>query len=301
MTCFTIGTLFRTSLAVAVCFTVACEGTDLDDGSTSTSTTTSSTDDSTTVDPSTSVGPTTEPTGPTASATTSDTTEGDTTAGPDCGLPPVEEEIVGQLFIYGASQSYVAIDSSTALSLAWIDFGFPAQVDACVEWSIDPVDDVSIDESGLLTVGPSVPAETVISVTADLENGRRLITTDLTVYEPLQSPILGYWSEVLQLPCDGSPGFVPDPIIPELIFYDTGEFTVTWTPFEVYIDYWGTFTHDEGTGALSLTVTGGNYVPDDVDGEGTATVAAGQLTLEDIWLGTAQEPVTPPACGHVFE
>lgn len=50
-----------------------------------------------------------------------------------------------------------------------------------------------------------------------------------------------------------------------------------------------------------LDVEGGNYVPPDIDGEGTATVTNGQLVLEDIWLGVAQDPVTPPACGHAFE
>ena len=85
------------------------------------------------------------------------------------------------------------------------------------------------------------------------------------------------------------------------MFQDTGEFSVTWTPFEVYYDYWGTYAYDEATGALVLSVDGGNYVPADLDGEGTAMVAGGQLTLTDMWLGTAQMPVTPVACGHVFE
>ena len=177
----------------------------------------------------------------------------------------------------------------------------PTEVDACVEWDIDVVNGVSIAPDGVLDVAPEVPAGTIVSVTADLEDGRRIITTDLEVYVPLESPILGFWSEVMQLPCGGGAPFEPDPIIPELIFYDTGEFTVTWTPFEVYIDYWGTFTHDVGTGALSLTVEGGNYEPGDIDPDGTATVVDGQLMLEDMWLGTAQDPVTPPACGHVFE
>lgn len=251
-------------------------------------------------DPSTTAGPTTDPS---SGSTTGDPTVADstTTDPPACTLPPVEEEIVGQLFIYGASQGYVAVDSATQLSLAWIDFGLVSQVEACVEWSVHSEEDLSITPTGLLQIGPFVPPGTIITVTADLESGRRLITAELEVYEPLQSPILGYWSETMQLPCDAGPPFVPEPTIPELIFYDTGEFTVTWTPFEVYIDYWGTFTHDTGTGALSLTVEGGNYVPDDIDGEGTATVVDGVLTLEDLWLGTAQDPVTPPACGHVFE
>jgi hypothetical protein len=138
-------------------------------------------------------------------------------------------------------------------------------------------------------------------VLADLENGRRLIMAELVVYEPIDSPILGFWTELEQLACGGGAAFVPDPLIGELVFDESGEFSVTWTPFEVYIDYWGTFTHDSATGALSMTVEGGNYVPPDVDGEGTATVMDGQLRLDDIWLGSPQEPMTPVACGHVFQ
>ncbi len=221
--------------------------------------------------------------------------------GGECLLPPVDDEVVDQLFIYGAGSGYIAAGAATPLSLAWIEFGFPTQVDACVEWSIEPVDGVTIDEYGVIMVDAAVPAGTIVPVTADLEDGRRIITDDLEVYVPLESDIIGNWTEIEQLPCDGGEPFAPDPVILELIFADTGEFRVTWTPFESYVDYGGTFTIDEGTGALVLTVDGGNYVPPDVDGEGIATVTDGVLTLEDIWLGTAQSPVTPVACGHVFE
>lgn len=241
--------------------------------------------------------------GPTGDATdaTVDGSEEATDDGGECLLPPVDDEIVDSLFIYGAGSGFVAIDTPTSLSLAWIEFGFPMMVNACVEWSIDPIDGVTIDDLGTLRVEPGVEPGTIVHVTADLEDGRRLITADIEVYVPLESDILGNWTEIQQLPCDGSDPIVPDPAILELIFADTGEFRVTWTPFESYVDYNGTFTIDEGTGALVLTVAGGNYVPPDIDGEGIATVTDGVLTLEDVWLGTAQNPVTPVACGHVFE
>jgi hypothetical protein len=256
--------------------------------------------------PTTTSDPTGNPTGDPSSGSTNPTDPTTTSVdssddGGMCLLPPLEQEIVDQLFIYGGSSGYVPVDASAQLSLAWIEFGFPTQVDACVEWSIDPIDGVTIDADGLLAIDAAVAAGTVIAVTADVESGRRILAANFTVYVPLEADILGYWGEVMQLPCDGGAPFVPEPVIPELVFRDTGEFTVTWTPFETYIDYGGTFTYDEPTGALVLTVDGGNYIPPDVDGEGTATVVDGQLVLEDIWLGTAQNPVTPPACGHVFE
>jgi hypothetical protein len=239
---------------------------------------------------------------PTSGSTGPTTTSVDSSDdGSTCTLPPLEQDIVDQLFIYGGGSGYVPVGASTQLALAWIEFGFPTQVEACVAWSIDPVEGATIDAAGLLTIDAAVAAGTTISVTADVESGRRIVTADFEVYVPLEYEILGYWSEVQQLPCDGGAPFVPEPTIPELIFADTGEFRVTWTPFESYVDYWGTFTYDEPTRALVLTVDGGNYVPPDVDGEGTATVVDSQLVLEDMWLGTAQNPVTPPACGHVFE
>jgi hypothetical protein len=242
-------------------------------------------------------GPGTDTTDP-DSTTTVDPTATDT--GGDCGLPPVDDKVLGQLFIDAGLSSFVAAGTSEALRLSWIDAGFPTAVEACVEWSVEG-DDVTIDAGGTVTVDAAAVAGSTFTVTADVEDGRRIITADFEVYVPLQADILGTYTEVQQLPCDGGAALTPDPIIGELVFKDTGEFSVTWTPFEVYYDYWGTFTYDDGAGALVLSVDGGNYVPKDIDGEGTATVVDGQLILEDMWLGVAQRPVTPVACGHVFE
>lgn len=282
-------------MLATVSLALGCPSGDLDDdgaGSTTADASTGGSGPTTTSDP---TSGSTDPTDPTVASV--DSSDDGTT----CGLPQVDEKVLNQLFINGGSSGYVAAGASTRLSLVWIDFGYLTEVDACVEWSLDPEDGVTLDADGLLTVDAAVPPGRIILVSANVEAGRRILTADFEVYVPLESEILGYWSEVQQLPCDGGDPFTPEPTIPELVFRDTGEFNVTWTPFEVYVDYWGTFTYDEGTGALSMNVTGGNYVPPDVDGEGTATVAGGQLTLEDMWLGVPQEPVTPPACGHVFE
>ena len=49
--------------------------------------------------------------------------------------------------------------------------------------------------------------------------------------------------------------------IGELEFTAGGGFSVTFQPFESYKDYWGGYRLDQATGALSLTVTGGNMTP----------------------------------------
>lgn len=261
-----------------------------------------------------------EPTGGSGSSSTSDDPSATTTSGPSsssdasstssldgttdtpaCELPPLEQTVLDQLTIAAPGLDTFVSAGDTQLSLLWIDNGTPTTVDACVEWSVEPVDGVAIDDAGVLSIDAAVPAGTVVTVTADVEAGRRVLMAEFEVYVPLASDIIGYWTEVAQISCEGTGQFDPDPVIGELVFQDTGEFSVTWTPFEVYYDYWGTYTYDEGTGALVLSVDGGNYVPPDIDGEGTAMVAGGQLTLTDMWLGVAQMPVTPVACGHVFE
>ena len=60
--------------------------------------------------------------------------------------------------------------------------------------------------------------------------------------------------------------------IGELEFRADGTFSVTWVPFETYRDYWGRYTLDLRTGRLNLQVETGNYVPPDVDGDGTFCV-----------------------------
>jgi hypothetical protein len=288
----------KLSMIAALGLSIACTpGAGEDDDATTSATSEAST--STTDDP---TGATTvEPTAGTVDTDPTASTLDGTTDSSACTLPPLEQEVLDFLSIAAPGFNTFVPAGDTQLSLVWIEFGTPMSVDACVEWSIAPVDGVAIDDSGRLTVDASVPAGTTISVTADVEAGRRILMADFEVYVPVTYDIIGFWTEVEQLACDSGLAFDPEPIIGELVFENTGEFSVTWTPFEVYFDYWGTYTYDEGTGALVLSVDGGNYVPPDIDGEGTAMVMGGQLVLQDMWLGTAQEPVTPVACGHVFE
>lgn len=294
-------TKMATLMVLASCLACTPETGEDDDGPSSTSEASASVGPSTADDPSgaTTIEPSTSgSTDPTAGST-ADTLDG-TTDVPACEQP-LEQTVLDQLFIDAGMTTFIPAGSDTQLRLVWIDAGFPTEVDACVEWSLAPVDGVAIDDTGLLSIDAAVPAGTVVSVTADVEAGRRVLMAEFEVYVPLASDIIGYWTEVAQVSCEGTGQFDPDPVIGELVFQDTGEFSVTWTPFEVYYDYWGTYTYDEATGALVLSVDGGNYVPPDIDGEGTAMVAGGQLTLTDMWLGVAQMPVTPVACGHVFE
>ena len=72
----------------------------------------------------------------------------------------------------------------------------------------------------------------------------------------------------------------------EIEFGGDGRFSVTFTPFETYRDYWGTYRFDPATGAVAMTVDGGNYRPPGLDLEGTARFnPQGRLVLEGVYLG----------------
>ncbi len=86
--------------------------------------------------------------------------------------------------------------------------------------------------------------------------------------------------------------------IRELVFRPDGTFLLTWTPFETYSDYGGEWTYDARTGQLDMRTTGrANYIPEDVDLSGRATIADGTMTLEDMTLGSWERGAI---CAQVF-
>lgn len=88
--------------------------------------------------------------------------------------------------------------------------------------------------------------------------------------------------------------------IGELQFYPQNRFAVTFTPFETYQDYWGSFEFDPATGRLSLKVEGGNFVPTGLDLEGRAELSSGRLVLTDMFLGSRQGYPAQGSCTYRF-
>jgi hypothetical protein len=175
-------------------------------------------------------------------------------------------------------------------------------VDACATWSVSPTDGATIDaETGVFTVDPGTPSGKVFTITADVENGRRLVSADVYVYTPEGNPLFGIWREEAQLSCETDEEVVPEERIGELSFGANGKFSVTWHPFEVYKDYWGTYTFDLNQGTLDLTGAEGSYVPEDLDGSGSWFIDEdGRLVLRDIWLGSSHGGSGTVRCGHRF-
>jgi hypothetical protein len=193
---------------------------------------------------------------------------------------------------------------SHAFSLGWIACCyFFKPVDACATWSVEPTEGASIDsQTGVFTVDATTPSGSVFTVSADVENGRRVVSIEVHVFTPEANPLVGIWREEAQFACGTGEEVVPDDAIGELRFWADGTFSVTWVPFEVHFDYWGTYTYDLADGTIDLVVvTGGGYVPDDIDGGGLFNFdEQGRLILKDIWLGTSPGGTGPANCGHRF-
>ncbi len=216
---------------------------------------------------------------------------------------PLDETTLGEL-TFGIEADFQAHPGDTLdLGLGIVECCYVmTQVDACAVFSVSPAGAATIDsKTGVLAIPATTPSGTVLDVTADVEDGRRLVTTKVYVFTEAAAPLVGYWTETSELECGTSAPRTPEVPIQELVFRANGTFRVTWQPFELYVDYWGSYDYDLATAALTLTVEGGNYTPPDVDGVGTATVQAGELTLTDVWLGTPEGGLATPACGHLFE
>ena len=76
--------------------------------------------------------------------------------------------------------------------------------------------------------------------------------------------------------------------INELIFRDDGTFSVTVTPFDVYKDYWGTYTIDPKKHKIHLKVEDGNNIPQDLNITTFKFKGYGkrELTLKGGYFGT---------------
>lgn len=186
---------------------------------------------------------------------------------------------------------------------------FFESVDACATWWVEPDDGTAqIDQQGLFIVDEDVPNGTKYTVRADVDvgEGRRIVSVDVYIYTPEDNPFVGgIFTETEQIECGTGDRRQPEQAIGELWFLADGSFTVTWMPFEVYVDYWGEYTYDLTAGTLALQVSSvGNYIPDDIAPEGFFEIAIDgsttTLTLDGIWLGTPSGGSAEPGCGHVF-
>lgn len=175
-------------------------------------------------------------------------------------------------------------------------------VKPCVSWSVEPAKGARIDAgTGAFTVDKSAPHGSVFTVKADVEGGRRIVSTKVRVYTREANPLVGRWKQERPDAGGGAGAGGRHDYIEELVFKADGTFSVTWLPFECYKDYWGTYSSDTRTRRLRLNVQGGNNVPADLDGDGTFAIDdSGRLTLKDICLGSKAANAKGAGCGLVF-
>lgn len=294
-----------TILTLAACPSNSGDETGGTDTNGTTAPMTSTTDDtsSTTDGDSTTTSPTTGTSAATTDETSSTATTEDPTEAGVCTLPPLADEVIQSLGfnVFGFAEE-AEPGETLSLAVGAIECCyFKNPVEACVEYSVSPAEGASIDAEGTLTIAADAAPGSVFTVTADVEAGRKVLTTEVHVYTPESNPFVGRWHEVAQLPCGGGPEVAPEVPIGELWFRADGEVMVTWMPFEIYVDYWSQYTYDLMASTIEIVPESGNYLPADVEGAGNFTIEGNQLVLADMWLGTPQNSMKPALCGHRFE
>jgi hypothetical protein len=154
------------------------------------------------------------------------------------------------------------------------------------------LDELSVHPEGAATFSRQDDGLAIATIGLEVETGTRVLlsgtyrghgmTGPVEVFRAADNPLVGTWRQ------DGE-DCPAESAIRELVFTGGGEFSVTWTPFEAYKDYWGSYTYDVETGAIALEVEGGNQVPEDIVPEGTATLSDNVLSFETLSFGTPQQ------------
>lgn len=151
------------------------------------------------------------------------------------------------------------------------------------------LDDLGVHPEGAVTFTRQEDGLPIAEIGADVAPGTRIrldatyngygLSGPVDVFRAADNPLVGMWRQDGEDCPAGS-------AIQELVFTGGGDFSVTWTPFEVYKDYWGTYTYDAETGAMTLEVESGNQVPEDIVPEGTVTVDETGLHFQTLSFGT---------------
>ncbi len=157
-------------------------------------------------------------------------------------------------------------------------------------WSLSGPATLSADHKSV-AIAPDAPVGAVVTI------GFRYLDkpaqASFKVVAKDEIVLTGLWS---QRSLDGCSATQP---VRELEFRPENGFSVTFTPFETYRDYWGGYAWDPDTGRIRLTVVGGNFVPGNLDLEGEAELKDGRLRLKDVFLGS-RDGAPQSGCTYLF-
>jgi hypothetical protein len=163
-------------------------------------------------------------------------------------------------------------------------------------WRMMSASGVELDSiTGKLVIGELVPGGTRFStrlyVMDEVAAGRRDVGTffgqaDIGVVRAADYPLAGRWSQDGILSC-AEPSVIAPPDaesrIRELVFQPNGSFSLTWSPFGSYRDFWGRYVVEADR--IRLVVDGGNFVPPDLVPGGPYDLDGDRLTLR-FWTGS---------------
>ncbi len=199
-----------------------------------------------------------------------------------CARPELSERALSDLRINAIGELQAKPNSIIPLIvLSWSVGVVPPNLEIAgleATWVVEPSEGVVLDQhTSTLRVLPSARPGAVYNITAQVEGFERGVPSEvvnrLYIYTVETDPLVGEWTDTT-----GE--------IAELIFRPNGTFSVSSTFFEVYSDYWGTYTTTVESGSINLAPTGGNSIPSELDLSGTYILDEhGRLVLRDMFLG----------------
>jgi hypothetical protein len=158
------------------------------------------------------------------------------------------------------------------------------------DWSVEGPATLSADRTSVAIAADAPPGSTVI---LRFRHDGKPVEARFKVVGRDEIVLTGQWSQ------QSLEGCAADEPVRELVFAPEHRFAVTFMPLETYQDYWGTYSFDPATGALRLTVEGGNFVPSNLDLDGAAELAGGRLRLRGFFLGS-RDDAPRSECTYVF-
>ncbi|KPF75830.1 hypothetical protein IP78_13325 [Brevundimonas sp. AAP58] len=163
-------------------------------------------------------------------------------------------------------------------------------------WQIMPEGAARLTAEGGVAIADDAPAGEPLVVMATAPGGPARLSTPIVGRDEIV--LTGRWRQV-EVTC--SHGAVPQEPVGELEFYPSGNFAVTFRPFEARRDYWGTSIFDAAARRLSMTIEDGNDVPDNPLLTGSAVRDDSRLTLDGFYFGDLGRSLAPTPCRYVFE
>lgn len=167
---------------------------------------------------------------------------------------------------------------------------------------------------------PPMPDAIGASLTVTVQGRRREVEPTPDISAALESAwndavrhaLVGSWTQSGWKPCNPAEKMTSESIdvpIDDLTFREGGTFELTWrgggarttgVPHVALPDFSGRYMVMPPLGSIQFTVPPPAPTPRDFAGDGSFQIAAGQLTLKRVWLGTRTAPRRPDLCDLTF-